>query len=142
MNELEKIEELYNYLINEIPLIYIKLDKIPELEHINKDQLVKETLKFLFLVGKYEQALSPSNTVDLVWHELILFTRFYEKFCKNNFGRYIHHTPDDNKSANQSNFKKCIRLYLINFDKPPAEIWGDFASDMWENSQCGNCKTY
>ena len=35
----------------------------------------------------------PSQVVDELWHEFILFTRQYQRFCKSAFGRYLHHTP-------------------------------------------------
>ena len=35
----------------------------------------------------------PSQAVDLAWHEFILFTKQYETFCTNAFGRFLHHTP-------------------------------------------------
>ena len=35
----------------------------------------------------------PSQAVDDAWHEFILFTRQYEKFCRHGFGRFLHHTP-------------------------------------------------
>lgn len=35
----------------------------------------------------------PSQVVDDLWHEFILFTRNYELFCRKAFGKYLHHTP-------------------------------------------------
>jgi len=35
----------------------------------------------------------PSQGVDDVWHEFILFTRTYRTFCDQAFGRFLHHTP-------------------------------------------------
>jgi hypothetical protein len=35
----------------------------------------------------------PSQAVDELWHEFILYTRDYEQFCKRAFGRFMHHTP-------------------------------------------------
>ncbi|NTV69013.1 MAG: hypothetical protein HGA71_02585 [Azonexaceae bacterium] len=35
----------------------------------------------------------PSQAVDDAWHEFILFTRQYDKFCRHAFGRFLHHTP-------------------------------------------------
>ena len=35
----------------------------------------------------------PSQAVDDAWHEFILFTRQYDKFCRQAFGRFLHHTP-------------------------------------------------
>jgi hypothetical protein len=35
----------------------------------------------------------PSQAVDVVWHEFILFTRDYDAFCRAVLGRYLHHVP-------------------------------------------------
>jgi len=35
----------------------------------------------------------PSQAADDTWHEFILFTRQYDKFCRHAFGRFLHHTP-------------------------------------------------
>lgn len=35
----------------------------------------------------------PSQVVDDLWHEFILYTRNYQIFCKKAFGRFFHHTP-------------------------------------------------
>jgi hypothetical protein len=35
----------------------------------------------------------PSQAADDAWHEFILFTRQYDKFCRHAFGRFLHHTP-------------------------------------------------
>lgn len=40
-------------------------------------------------------AHSPTETVDIAWHEFILDTRRYALFCQDNFGRFIHHQPLD-----------------------------------------------
>jgi hypothetical protein len=37
----------------------------------------------------------PSRAVDEAWHELILDTRTYTRFCESAFGEYLHHTPDE-----------------------------------------------
>jgi len=45
----------------------------------------------------------PSQAVDDAWHTFILFTRSYESFCRNAFGRFLHHTPAEAmRSATQA----------------------------------------
>ena len=41
----------------------------------------------------------PSQAVDDAWHEFILFTRQYDKFCTSAFGRFLHHTPAEAMST-------------------------------------------
>lgn len=42
--------------------------------------------------GKKRVAM-PSQLVDDYWHEFILHTREYQRFCKDTLGRFLHHTP-------------------------------------------------
>src|SRR5262245_30488380 len=35
----------------------------------------------------------PSQVVDDLWHEFILYTRQYQQFCAQAFGHFMHHTP-------------------------------------------------
>nr|WP_175368848.1 hypothetical protein [Tardiphaga robiniae] len=35
----------------------------------------------------------PSQVADDLWHEFILYTRDYDRFCRRAFGRFLHHTP-------------------------------------------------
>ena len=35
----------------------------------------------------------PSEVADELWHEFILYTQAYERFCSQAFGRFLHHTP-------------------------------------------------
>lgn len=41
----------------------------------------------------------PSQAADDAWHEFILFTRHYDKFCRAAFGRFLHHTPAEAMSS-------------------------------------------
>ena len=41
----------------------------------------------------------PSRAVDEAWHEFILDSVSYTRFCERAFGEYLHHTPDEAMSA-------------------------------------------
>ena len=59
-------------------------------------QLVSRALRQFFLVylksGRKFVSM-PSQVADDLWHEFILYTRNYDQFCKQAFGRFMHHTP-------------------------------------------------
>ena len=59
-------------------------------------QLVARALRQFFLAhlksGRQFVAM-PSQVTDDLWHEFILYTRHYERFCRQAFGRFMHHTP-------------------------------------------------
>jgi hypothetical protein len=59
-------------------------------------QLVNLALKQFFvahLLSGKKYVSMPSQIVDDLWHEFILYTRGYDKFCRQAFGRFMHHTP-------------------------------------------------
>lgn len=60
---------------------------------------VEEYRKFMFLLATSEQFMSPSKIVDKVWHQHILDTKAYAKFCDDIHGTFIHHVP---RRSNQS----------------------------------------
>lgn len=41
----------------------------------------------------------PSQAVDEAWHEFILDSLSYTRFCDVAFGAYLHHTPDEAMST-------------------------------------------
>lgn len=43
--------------------------------------------------GAYRNVAMPSQAVDVLWHEFILYTKAYDDFCRKAFGRFLHHTP-------------------------------------------------
>ncbi|HVQ59720.1 MAG TPA: hypothetical protein VMS60_12505 [Solirubrobacterales bacterium] len=44
----------------------------------------------------------PSRLVDEAWHEFILDSLSYTRFCEGAFGAYLHHTPDEAMSPSMS----------------------------------------
>lgn len=67
----------------------------PELSEAQRDKIFAALLDYFLIcrrAGKHMVAM-PSQAVDDAWHEFILFTRRYEKFCQAAFGRFLHHTP-------------------------------------------------
>lgn len=46
-----------------------------------------------YLLGGRRPLSMPSQAADALWHECILHTRHYERFCRKAFGRFLHHTP-------------------------------------------------
>ena len=57
------------------------------------EQWFAEMLRFLDLCAESETMLSPSKNVDKAWHAFILNTRDYEAYCRERFGRFLHHDP-------------------------------------------------
>lgn len=67
----------------------------PQLE--SKDcALVARALRQFFLAylnSGRRMVSMPSQVADDLWHEFILYTREYERFCRGAFGGFLHHSP-------------------------------------------------
>ena len=77
----------------------------------------------------------PSQAVDDAWHEFILFTRHYDRFCRSAFGRFLHHTPAEampSPTSASEGIKRAWRLACAreNIDpKKPNQLPRLFALD-------------
>ena len=134
------IKQYSDSLLLENPVFYSKLKKI-NIDGVVPDELFLEVLKFMYLVSIIKVKLTPSIIVDYGWHEFILFTKLYDQFCIEKFGRFIHHTPDDGKTTNNRNYIITIQHYIKVFGKPPLKFWGEISIKEWEDSQCGSCQS-
>ena len=125
---------LSNSLIQSTPGLLEKITHNCCSNNQDATALVVEMVKFLSLVGHSKEFLTPSLIVDMAWHEFILFTRAYDKFCQQQFGRFIHHQPEDNKTINQQRYYRTLELYYKTF--------GDINSLFWTNNYnpCGSCE--
>lgn len=56
-----------------------------------------ETKKWLWLASQVEShaiaIIDPLLIIDEMWHNFVLFTLDYTRYCLDCFGRYIHHLP-------------------------------------------------
>lgn len=71
--------------------------RLPELSEENLE-LVERGLREWFICCAWRGRMMlgmPSRLVDEAWHELILDSISYTDFCRQAFGGYLHHTPDE-----------------------------------------------
>lgn len=99
----------------------------PQLTDADLRQVNKGLQQFfhVYLNSGRRYVSMPSQVVDDLWHEFILCTRHYQRFCQSAFGRYLHHTPSVVLgSVKQSNIglRRCWRYAcieeLIDFKTP------------------------
>ncbi len=101
--------------------------------HLNQTDIniVLDALRDYFKIctmAKRHSVAMPSQAVDVAWHELILFTRIYQQFCRKALGRFLHHTP----TQAQEGIKRAWRLAcaLENIDpRKPSRLPRLFAID-------------
>jgi hypothetical protein len=53
----------------------------------------------------------PSQAVDDLWHEFILYTKAYDAFCQQAFGGFLHHTPAVVLGADKQNNEGLRRVW-------------------------------
>lgn len=91
-------------------------------------RLVFEGLRqyfFIAMKANRRMVAMPSQVVDDLWHEFILYTRHYQAFCDKALGRYLHHTPAEamilpgaQSSALRLSWKLACKLEGIDPAKP------------------------
>lgn len=52
--------------------------------------------KFLYDAINATGSNSPSEEIDMAWHDFILDTKSYASYCDKRFGKFIHHVPSEN----------------------------------------------
>ncbi len=97
---------------------------------------IAEFLKFMFLRSKYQKGFIPLiGEVDDIWHEFILQTHEYEKFCQAlPSGKFIHHNSVHLEDFSKDKSKHEVVQDLMNwlphyyhhfgiFDEEAAQYW-------------------
>lgn len=89
---------------------------------------ILEYKKFMFLATVSNQMVSPSATIDKVWHQHLTFSDAYEEFCTV-LGKKIKHMPATGKPGQQTSLKaasdQTAVLYKRYFKEQVAEIWNN-----------------
>src|SRR6185436_10599288 len=112
------------------------------------EDLYTDLLRFLFLCGTVGKTLAPSERIDLAWHEFLLFTREYQRFCRLMFGFFIHHNPvEAGKRPKPGSGKSVIKDTL----EAAHAVFGDLsvnwsfprvaANCLGGNYNCARCST-
>jgi hypothetical protein len=68
--------------------------------------LFDDVKRWLYLCGLDEPGLAPMiygplSILDEAWHNFVLFTPEYTAYCRDVFGRYIHHLPTTHDERNR-----------------------------------------
>lgn len=87
---------------------------------------ILEYKKFMYLAAVSEMMVSPSEIVDVVWHQHLVFTQSYSDFCRV-LGKQIQHVPSTHSHADAEKFQQAKertnRLYGSVFGEQPREVW-------------------
>jgi uncharacterized protein (TIGR04222 family) len=98
------------------------------------EKAISEYKKFMYLAATSDQMVSPSEVIDVVWHEHLIFTQSYREFCAL-LGKQIQHVPSTHNKEDLEKFRsakvRTRKLYIKAFGEQPKDIW-DFAG-MYES---------
>ncbi len=87
---------------------------------------ILEYKKFMYLAAVSDIMVSPSETVDKVWHQHLIFTKSYNELCKI-LGKQIQHIPSTHNKEDFQKFKLAgiytSELFERYFGKQPENIW-------------------
>lgn len=92
-------------------------------------EAINEYKKFIFLCCIQDFEVTPSDTVDQVWHLHLTYTKnYWFDLCKNTIKKEIHHNPtkggDFEKHRFRKNYEYTLKLYEDTFGVvPPQNIW-------------------
>ncbi|PCI48478.1 MAG: hypothetical protein COB51_04880 [Moraxellaceae bacterium] len=88
-----------------------------------------EYKRFLFLSTLSSEAITPSDSIDQVWHLHLSYTRSYWlDLCENILAAPLHHEPTQGGRSESIKFRvqyeATLNQYLVAFgESPPADIW-------------------
>jgi len=76
-------------------------------------KVVYEYKRFMYL-RSLDSDCSPSDSIDQFWKVHILYTENYNRFCIENFGKFIHHNSDESldQEFKQKTIGRTIKLYM------------------------------
>ncbi len=111
------------------------------LTHEEAVQFFNDIKRFLYLCAVSPETISPNETLDFGWHEFILFTRDYNHFCQNYFGRFIHHRPrhPDDPPTKGEGGKRALALAHKVFGNNLSENWRYPRLEGAGSDPCDNC---
>ncbi len=78
----------------------------------------------LIILGHKNVAMT-SKSVDIIWHQFIIFTKEYHEFCYKFFGRYLHHVPETSSTPIKVDDRNRIfDAYKDVFNEDAPDVWG------------------
>jgi hypothetical protein len=105
------------------------------------EQAILEYKKFMYLAATSEFMVSPSEIIDTVWHQHLIFTQSYQDFCYL-IGKQVQHIPSTHNKEEFDKFKQAKertkKFYLNGFGEQPKNIWA--YNDMYESLNLDKAK--
>lgn len=133
-----QVEILAAALMAEKPVLREKIATAVPCAEAEAMPVLAEVLRFMALIAWSKQRLTPPLKIDVAWHEFILCTRLYQRFCHQHFGRFIHHDPGGESADHARGYRKTLQLYSLVFGNADQALWGHGALEA--ELTCGACE--
>lgn len=91
---------------------------------------IQEYKRFVYLGIVSDFIVTPSAVIDKVWHQHVLFSKAYRKFCNEVIRYEFDHNPElvntgDQTAVFNAQYLDTLKLYKKEFGiEPPEAIWG------------------
>lgn len=124
-HKMPTLEEVDAYPVPE--LLVPRIMKLYDRSQEYAEDIVREAKRMLYLHKLTGKSVSPSVEIDDAWHEMLMFTKFYQQFC-NFIGGFVHHCPtpprDPNapprpKAEGPTVYQRTQMLYKERFGEDP-----------------------
>ncbi|MFT9850245.1 glycine-rich domain-containing protein [Aneurinibacillus sp. REN35] len=90
--------------------------------------LLFEWKRYFIMASLFTSVPMYSDDVDEIWHEMLVFTREYEKLCFAVAGEMVHHEPHGERKPDSGARAAFDVQYGLLYEIKPAswDIWGPF----------------
>jgi hypothetical protein len=105
LTELDK-EQLNNMLKYKNEDVISRFTDMYNIDTAEAEDIFTETQKFLYIC-QLKGVFIPNDLliIDEMWHNFILFTKEYQSYCNNHFGKYFHHLPASKMEKSLQKYK-------------------------------------
>lgn len=87
------------------------------------EKAFREAKRMIYLRHLSKEGVSPSKKIDMAWHEMLMFTKFYQEFCEF-AGGFVHHNPAPGPPDGGRLYAKTKENYeKFLHEKPDPELW-------------------
>lgn len=106
-----------------------RLSRENDWSNVFAQRCLEEYKKFIYLASFSDQAITPSDQVDQVWHLHLTYTRSYwNDLCGDVLEKPLHHGPTRGGKKEghkyRTQYQYTLDLYARVFNKkPPNDIW-------------------
>ncbi|MFD3557802.1 hypothetical protein ACFWWA_37745 [Streptomyces goshikiensis] len=107
------------------------------LERVVADRVMDQAIAFVYVLGSQQAYdMAPSERVDPGWHSFMLHTQEYAAWCQEQFGHFVHHSPNARVRTRPLMVSVADRIAAAGFDVD-ARLWGT-AADCNQPACCGD----